>query len=55
MDETTTRNYSIQTWRSGGPLCDYVPSLIEPEGRFREVQFGPRNINSRQAGTRHVA
>lgn len=55
MDETTTRNYSKQSWRTGGPLCDYASSLIEPEGRFGEVQFGPRNINSRQARTRHVA
>ncbi len=55
MDEMTTSYYSIQTWRTGGPLCDYASSLIEPEGRFTEVQFGPRNTNSRQAVTRQVA
>ena len=51
----TTRYYSKQTWRNGGPLCDHTQSLIEPEGRYGEVRFGPRNINSRQADTRQVA
>ena len=55
MDETTIRYYSKQTWREGGPLCDYAPSLDEPERRFGAVHIGPRNINLRQAGTRQVA
>jgi hypothetical protein len=55
MDETTTSYYSKQTWRTGGPLCDYASSLIELEWRFGEVPIGPRNINSRQADTRQVA
>jgi hypothetical protein len=55
MDETTIRYYSKQALCDWGPLCDYAPSLDEPERRFEAVQIGPRNINSRQAGTRQVA
>jgi hypothetical protein len=55
MDETTTRYYSKQVWRDGGPLCDHASILIEPEGYFVEVPVGPRTINSRQAGSRQVA
>jgi hypothetical protein len=41
MDETTTRNYSIQAWRDGGPSCDYASSLIEPEGVSKKCKSGP--------------